>query len=371
MPKSAGKKEGNKGSEDESASMGMSEDDESVDLDSSGGSSVIHSDEDDNPPAKKSRVAAPSSGSKAKPSPAKKESSSSKKQSSAASNPSPASKASKPLISAKAKVASPAAAVPFAASASSSSSAAPAASSANVDITRGPPVTTDVSAKKLIASYLRQQNRPYSSIQVHDNLHKRVPKPTVERVLVSLSQSGAGGGIICKEYGKAKIFFVDQSTMPSKVSPAQIDALCKENDQSKKSNEASRGEEIRLKSALQQCLAEPVDDELERLEEEAQASLAQKRERLQLLSKGPSSSSSSSGGGSKSSASKFTSLSHAVQAHNYYRKTWLTRKQLCMDAVDILSEGLGKKTKDVMSEMCLETDQDAGVALPPSMMEPK
>jgi hypothetical protein len=148
-----------------------------------------------------------------------------------------------------------------------------------------------------------------------------------------------------------------------------------------------------------------------RLEEEAQASLAQKRERLQLLSKGPSSSSSSSSssGGSISSASKFTSLSHAVQviprarlnttpvaitipifiataslphlrsqhfspspqAHNYYRKTWLTRKQLCMDAVDILSEGLGKKTKDVMSEMCLETDQDAGVALPPSMLEPK
>jgi hypothetical protein len=67
-----------------------------------------------------------------------------------------------------------------------------------------------------------------------------------------------------QEYGKAKIFFVDQSTMPSKVSPAQIDALCKENDQSKKSNEASRGEEIRLKNALQQCLAEPVDDELER-----------------------------------------------------------------------------------------------------------
>jgi hypothetical protein len=52
--------------------------------------------------------------------------------------------------------------------------------------------------------------------------------------------------------------------MPSKVTPAQIDALCKENDQSKKSNDAARSEEVRLKQQLQQCLMEPVDDELDR-----------------------------------------------------------------------------------------------------------
>jgi hypothetical protein len=42
------------------------------------------------------------------------------------------------------------------------------------------------------------------------------------------------------------------------------------------------------------------------------------------------------------------SLLEAVKAFNYYRTMWLNRKQLCMDAVDLLSEGTGKKMKDIM-----------------------
>ena len=42
------------------------------------------------------------------------------------------------------------------------------------------------------------------------------------------------------------------------------------------------------------------------------------------------------------------SLLEAVKAHNYYRTMWLNRKQLCMDAIDLLSEGTGKKMKDIM-----------------------
>ena len=55
------------------------------------------------------------------------------------------------------------------------------------DITRGPSVTTEAAAKKLLLAYLHQQNRPYSAIQVFDNLHKRVPKSTVEKVLTLLA----------------------------------------------------------------------------------------------------------------------------------------------------------------------------------------
>jgi hypothetical protein len=81
------------------------------------------------------------------------------------------------------------------------------------DITRGPNVTTESAAKKLILQYLKQQNRPYSAIQVYDNLHKRIAKPTVERCLTTLSDND--GGLRVKEYGKAKIYFVDQKTMSS------------------------------------------------------------------------------------------------------------------------------------------------------------
>lgn len=39
--------------------------------------------------------------------------------------------------------------------------------------------------------------------------------------------------------------------------------------------------------------------------------------------------------------------------HNFYRSIWLNRKQLCMSAVDMLSEGMGKKVKDIMVSLLL------------------
>lgn len=52
------------------------------------------------------------------------------------------------------------------------------------NLTSGGPVTTEAAAKKLISQYLKMQNRPYSAIQIHDNLHGRVPKAVTERALV-------------------------------------------------------------------------------------------------------------------------------------------------------------------------------------------
>jgi hypothetical protein len=50
--------------------------------------------------------------------------------------------------------------------------------------------------------------RPYSVIQVFENLHQRVSKPVVERTLNALCEEG--GDLCVKEYGKAKIYFPDQ-----------------------------------------------------------------------------------------------------------------------------------------------------------------
>ena len=56
--------------------------------------------------------------------------------------------------------------------------------SSDNNLTTGGPVTTEAAAKKLISQYLKMQNRPYSAIQVHDNLHGRIPKAVTERALV-------------------------------------------------------------------------------------------------------------------------------------------------------------------------------------------
>lgn len=79
---------------------------------------------------------------------------------------------------------------------SSSTTLASMASMASEDITRGPDVVTESSAKKLILQYMKQQNRPYSAMQVFDNLHKRVAKSLTERALESLAKTPNSGILV-------------------------------------------------------------------------------------------------------------------------------------------------------------------------------
>lgn len=86
------------------------------------------------------------------------------------------------------------------------------------DISRGPPVTNEAAAKKLIILYLKTQNRPYSALQIHDNLHKRIQKPVIERILTALSEGDVEDHIIkCKEYGKAKIYYYNQAMLEAEL----------------------------------------------------------------------------------------------------------------------------------------------------------
>lgn len=131
------------------------------------------------------------------------------------------------------------------------------------DITRGPDINTEAAAKKLILLYLRQQNRPYSAIQIYDNLHKRITKPLIERVLNAICAAN-DCDLICKEYGKAKIYFIDQNTMTSNYTPAELDGLIHDNSELKKEVDVAVGEERRYKQQLQALMDEPSDDALDR-----------------------------------------------------------------------------------------------------------
>ena len=79
----------------------------------------------------------------------------------------------------------------------------------------------------------------------------------------------------------------------------------------------------------------------------------QRVDRLSNRTAGGAATSSSSSAGQSGGALKFKSLAEAVSAHNQFRRAWQARKMLCMEAVDLLSEGMGKKVKDVMVQQFL------------------
>jgi 26S proteasome regulatory subunit (ATPase 3-interacting protein) len=53
---------------------------------------------------------------------------------------------------------------------------------------------------------MKQQNRPYSALNIFDNLRGAIKKPEVIRILDALSTEGL---IRAKYFGKARVYLVD------------------------------------------------------------------------------------------------------------------------------------------------------------------
>jgi 26S proteasome regulatory subunit (ATPase 3-interacting protein) len=222
------------------------------------------------------------------------------------------------------------------------------------DITRGPEVTTENAAKKLILRYLKQQNRPYSAIQVFDNLHKRVTKGTTERVLDSLAKM-EGGGIQVKEYGKNKIYWPDQKGMPVPTSSelrdldGQIKAKASElSDIEKKGSGIER--------SLKTLLAQPSDADLDRVLEEKERVVSTLQGKADALDRHPVDP---------------KALYRSIRKHNFYRKKWLEWKNNAMDIVENIAEAMEKKGAAVAESLGVETDKELGVVVPAPVPEPK
>ena len=64
-------------------------------------------------------------------------------------------------------------------------------------------------------------------------------------------------------------------------------------------------------------------------------------------------------------------MEKAIKDYNSSRLLWRDRKLACMDALEMIADGMGKKVKIVMGDMGVDADEDVGVSLPPSIAEVK
>ena len=82
---------------------------------------------------------------------------------------------------------------------------------------------TEAEAKSAIAEYMDAQNRPYSIQNVLDNMHGRIHRKICQQVLDDLTDENH---LVCKEFGKAKIYLANQDKFPetSKDELADLDA---------------------------------------------------------------------------------------------------------------------------------------------------
>jgi len=198
-----------------------------------------------------------------------------------------------------------------------------------------------------ILEYLEQQNRPYSAVDIYNNLHKEFGKTAVEKSLETLSEDGK---IDKKTYGKQKVFapcqskYGDYNENELKGLDCNIKELQEEltllSSQVKKKDNELNGLSSQIKTEDAVAAIENLIKENEVLKDRIQklktgTVLITKEERKKIFE------------------NKEKNVSH-----------WRKRKRMTTDIVDSILEGYPKSKKDLLEEVGMETDEDVGVSFP-------
>ena len=232
-------------------------------------------------------------------------------------------------------------------SSSSSSSIKAAAKPTSIDdLTKGGSLATEQAVKKVLLPYLKRENRPFNVLQLHENFHKRMPKSVLEKALTTLSDDN--GGVRCKEYGKSKIYFADQSTIPC-GSEKEIKELNTEIEKLKRKYESVSQEANNVRSELIKIESEPTDADLIQSLSNLEAKVTEKRTRVSSIS---------------DAKLEPNALGNAIKEHNYFRTIWISRKRKCNEVLDDLLENSNKKKAVMVAEIGIDTDEEAKVSVP-------
>lgn len=199
-------------------------------------------------------------------------------------------------------------------------------------------------ASKQILGYLTDQNRPYSAIDIFNNLHKEHGKTAIVKALELLVSDGK---VKEKTYGKQKIYFVDQKEF-STSSNTDLQSMDAEiNNMSFTLAELQKqikNSESVLGTLEKSITTEAAKDELHALKQE----IPLLKEKLQSLE----SNKSQIGPQEKEALYK---------AKVRYCKEWQKRKRLANDMIDAILEGYPKTKKHLYEEVGFETDGELKV----------
>ncbi|KAH7485228.1 hypothetical protein PRIC1_004521 [Phytophthora ramorum] len=206
-------------------------------------------------------------------------------------------------------------------------------------------------AEAAVLDYMRKTNRPYSLLNVFENMHRAIAKPSLTKLLDNLVVKEE---LASKTYGKAKIYYMNQNNLPV---PSEAERLALE-EQIKvvtadctATEQELKGAEATLSGITSQISNADLDAALKQLDEEA-AILEKKVETLDRPDRVPV-----SPGRKDALKRKFTK----------YRTAWVARKRIAMDGVNQIADGMEKKPKAVLDLVGVETDEEAGIKVLPTI----
>ncbi|CAE1293226.1 PSMC3IP [Acanthosepion pharaonis] len=200
---------------------------------------------------------------------------------------------------------------------------------------------------KAVLNYLNKQNRPYSAVDVFNNMHKEFGKTAVTKALDELAENGA---IKKKMYGKQAVYVANQDQFPEV------------NDEDMKQMELNISALTNELKGLQNTVNQ-LDKEVRNLNsslttEEIQAQIQQLTKENSLLSEKLS----------KLKVGNVTVISKeekdkVCEERRKYVKEWRKRKRMTNDILGAILEGYPKTKKQLFEDIGIETDEDYAVWL--------
>ncbi|XP_060066340.1 homologous-pairing protein 2 homolog isoform X1 [Ylistrum balloti] len=205
----------------------------------------------------------------------------------------------------------------------------------------------DAQAVKAVLDYLNRQNRPYSAIDIVNNLHKEFGKTAVVKACEGLTEAGK---IKEKVYGKQKVYVADQAQFPDvddgeiKEMDAQISQL---SDLTKVRGDEVRRLDSELKSLNNAISTEEAKKQLAELDKECTAC----KQKLIKLKEG---------GHTITPEEK----DRIYNSRKVFVKEWRKRKRMANDILNAILEGYPKTKKQLYEDIGVETDEEYKVSPP-------
>ncbi|XP_013421171.1 homologous-pairing protein 2 homolog [Lingula anatina] len=205
----------------------------------------------------------------------------------------------------------------------------------------------DEKAKGAVLEYLTQQNRPYSAIDVFNNLHKEYGKTAVVKVLETLAQEGK---IKEKTYGKQKVYLPDQSQYPT-CDETELKAMDLKIAQMTEELKVLQEETRKMENELRGLNSSLSTDEAKKQLTVLRGEVENYKKKLAQLKEG---------GKAISPEEREVIIKNRVKLV----KEWRKRKRTSTDILNAILEGYPKTKKQLYEDVGIETDEEYKVTPP-------
>ncbi|CDW91633.1 tbpip domain-containing protein [Stylonychia lemnae] len=194
----------------------------------------------------------------------------------------------------------------------------------------------------------RQQNRPYSVQNILDSFQQRIKKTQCQKIMDELTTQQI---LTCKEYGKAKIYLINQDLFDTK-SAEELAILDDQIKIRKDENDALLVElkqlQIRLKETSQGQSNTDISSDIK----QHKTDIKSLQDKIKPFV---------SGGRKLVTQDE---INKADKKLKNMQQEWKRRKKACMEIVDQISESAEMNRKDFIKKLNLETDEEYKVVCP-------